>query len=196
MAHLNTEQLDAGLDHVRASPVDGGTIEMIVRRPGVGEREVLEAGELVVGAGLVGDNYVERGNAKTPDGSAHPEAQLNLMNSRSVDLCADGDRERWPLAGDQFFVDFDLTEPNLPAGTKLSLGSAIIEVSAKPHTGCAQFSERFGIDAARWVNHNKALRLRGINAMVIQPGTVRTGDTITKLDERQEAGQKRNHQAV
>ncbi len=181
MAHLDTEALNAGLDHIRASPPDNGTVEMIVSRPDVGAREVLEGCELRVGEGLVGDNYVARGSRETDDGSAHPEAQLNLMMSRSVDLCADGDRERWPLAGDQLLVDLDLGEANLAIGTRLELGTAIIEVSAKPHNGCAKFSERFGIDAARWVNHDKSLRLRGINAMVVQSGTVKAGDKISKI---------------
>lgn len=179
MAHLDRERLDAGRDHVLASPADSGTVQMIVARPAVDERAVLEEGELVVGAGLVGDNYLDRyPNRPEP----HPEAQLNLMNARCVDLVADGDRARWPLAGDQFFVDFDLTEANAPAGTRLAIGTAVIEVSKKPHTGCAKFADRFGIDAARFVNSNDGSRLRGINAMVVRAGVVRPGDTISKLD--------------
>ena len=154
---------------------------MIVARPEVDERKVLDRGELLVGEGLAGDNYLQRGNAKTPDGAAHPEAQLNLMNSRAVDLVADGDRERWPLAGDQVFVDFDLSVANVPTGTRLAIGSAVIEVSAKPHTGCAKFGARFGMDAARWVNSDKELRYRGINAIVVQGGTIQPGDAITKI---------------
>jgi MOSC domain-containing protein YiiM len=177
--HLTTEELDAGLDDLRASPGDRGTVEMIVCRPAEGERRVIDEGELVVGEGLVGDNYLARGSKGGP---AHPEAQLNLMNSRSVDLVAAGDRERWPLAGDQFFVDFDLSAANAPAGTRLAIGTAVIEVSLKPHTGCAKFSERFGVDAARWVNAVKDDRRRGINAMVVRAGVVKPGDTIAKLD--------------
>jgi hypothetical protein len=179
--HLTTDQLDAGLAHIAASPSDVGTIEMIVRRPDVDEREVLEECELVVGSGLTGDNYLDRGSPATDDGSAHPEAQLNLMNSRAVDLVAAGDRGRWALAGDQFFVDLDLSVDNLPVGTRLALGTAVIEVAAKPHNGCAKFAARFGQDAARWVNRDKHQRRRGLNAMVVGAGTVRQGDTITKL---------------
>ncbi|MDJ0770243.1 MAG: hypothetical protein QNJ12_15690 [Ilumatobacter sp.] len=178
--HLTTEQLEAGDGHARESPSDGGTVEMIVCRPGIDERRVLEEGRLVVGDGLVGDNYLDR-PAKGDD-KPHPEAQLNLMNSRVVDLVAEGRRDRWSLAGDQFFVDFDLSADNAPAGTRLSIGTAVIEVSTKPHNGCAKFAERFGIDAARWVNADKAARRRGINAMVVQAGVVRAGDRITKLD--------------
>ena len=179
--HLTTEQLDAGLAHIAASPADVGTVELIVRRPDVDEREVLDECELAVGAGLIGDNYLERGSSGTDDGSAHPEAQLNLMNSRAVDLVAAGDRSRWAIAGDQFFVDLDLSVDNLPAGTRLSLGTAVIEVAAKPHNGCAKFARRFGQDAARWVNRDKHQRRRGLNAMIVEPGIVHPGDPITKL---------------
>jgi len=181
MRHLTTDELNAGLPDVEGSPNDGGTVEMIVRRPAVDGREVVDAGELVVGEGLAGDNYVARGSSRTPDGLAHPEAQLTLMNSRAVDLVADGARSRWPLAGDQLFVDFDLSAANAPTGTRLAIGTAVVEVSAKPHTGCAKFRERYGVDAARWVNSRDDLRLRGINAIVVESGTVRTGDTIKKL---------------
>lgn len=181
MTDLTAEELTEGQAGLDGSPSDGGTIELIVARPDIDERQVLEIGELVVGDGLVGDSYVARGNSSTDDGKAHPEAQLNLMNSRAIDLVAGGDRERWPLAGDQFFVDLDLSTDNLPTGTRLAIGTAIIEVSAKPHTGCAKFAARFGIAAARWVNSDPTRRYRGINATVVQAGQIRTGDTITKL---------------
>jgi hypothetical protein len=179
--HLTTDQLDEGLPAIRRSPSVQGTVEMIVCRPAAGEREVLDQGELIVGDGLAGDNYLTRENPKAADGKPHPEAQLNLMNSRAIDLIAAGDRRRWSLAGDQFFVDFDLSLANTPPGTRLAIGDAVIEVSAKPHTGCSKFTERFGIDAARWANAAKDERRRGINAMVIQAGTVRAGDVIEKL---------------
>ncbi len=136
----------------------------------------------MTGEGLVGDNYLERDQHRHRRRPAHPEAQLNLMNSRALDLCASGDRDRWPLAGDQLIVDFDLSVHNIPAGTRLRIGSAVIEVSQKPHTGCAKFAQRFGIDAARWVNSDPVLRIRGINAMVVEDGTVRPGDQISKLE--------------
>ncbi|MEM7340995.1 MAG: MOSC domain-containing protein [Actinomycetota bacterium] len=181
MAHLSTEQLVAGQGHVQASPADDGTLELLVARPDVDQRKVLEVGELVVGEGLAGDNYLARGDSKRPDGSANPEAQLNLMNARSVNLVANGEQDLWPLAGDQMFVDLDLSRSNLPTGTRLAIGSAVIEVTAKPHNGCAKFAQRFGMDAARWVNSDDEQRYRGINAAVVQAGTVRPGDTITKL---------------
>lgn len=179
--HPNLEQLDAGVAHLAASPTDQGTVELVLRRPAVDGREVLAEAELRVGVGVVGDNYLERGSSSTPDGAAHPEAQLNIMNSRAADLVAAGDRERWALAGDQLFVDLDLSIVNLPVGTRLRVGSAIIEVAAKPHNGCAKFRERFGVDAVRWVNQGKDQRRRGLCAMVVEDGVVRPGDTIGKL---------------
>lgn len=178
--HLTREQLDTGWA-AGSSPTEVGTVDLIVRRPDIDQREVLDEGELIVGEGLAGDNYLARGSNATDDGSAHPEAQLNLMSTRALDLVADGDRTRWPLAGDQFIVDLDLSVEHLPVGTRLSIGTAVIEVAAKPHNGCAKFAQRFGQDAARWVNGDKSERRRGLNAIVVQAGTVRTGDTIAKL---------------
>lgn len=180
--HLTTADLESALDELRAAPADGGRVELIVRRPGHGEREILDEGTLEVTAGLVGDNWATRGSTRTPDGAAHPEMQLNVINARLSRLVA-VDPDRRALAGDQLHVDLDLSEENLPPGTRLSLGSAVIEVTAQPHTGCAQFVERFGKDAMRFVNSplGRQLRLRGLNAKVVVSGTVRPGDEIRKL---------------
>jgi hypothetical protein len=180
--HPTTAALEAALDHVRAAPTDRGRVELIVRRPAENEREVLAVGALDRDAGLVGDTWPVRPSTRTPDGSAHPDMQLNVMSSRVADLVA-GRADRWQLAGDQLFVDLDLSEANLPAGTRLGLGSAVIEITDQPHQGCAKFAARFGADALRFVNSpaGRALRLRGLNAKVIVAGTVRTGDEIRKL---------------
>ena len=132
--------------------------------------------------GLLGDTWGSRPSSSTPDGSPHPDKQLNVMNSRVIALIA-VDRERWPLAGDQLFVDLDLSPANLPPGTRLALGSAVIEVTAPPHTGCQKFVERFGLDAMKFVNSpvGRELNLRGINAKVVQPGPIRVGDAVTKV---------------
>jgi hypothetical protein len=179
--HLSLEELEAGLDEIRRSPKDEGVLKMIVRRPEVDGREVLDVGELDLVEGLVGDNWRTRGSSMTPDGSAHPDTQLNIMNSRVIALLAQ-DKERWQLAGDQFYVDLDLSAENLPPGSRLAIGSALIEVTAQPHTGCKKFAERFGADATRFVNSSagKELKLRGINAKIVQPGIVRVGDTVRR----------------
>lgn len=180
--HLNRAELEAGLDEIRRAPKDGGVVALIVRRPDVGEREVLEQATLDLEHGLVGDNWKARGSRATPDGSGHPDMQLNVMNVRSTALVAQG-RERWPLAGDQLYVDLDLSGANLPPGTRLRLGSAVIEVTPIPHTGCAKFVARFGAEAMKFVNSpvGRELNLRGICAKVVEPGTIRAGDRITKI---------------
>ena len=180
--HLSRTELDAGLDHIRQSPTDGGALKMIVRRPNVDEREVIEAGELSTEVGLVGDTWQARASRHTPDKSPNREAQITLMNARAVALIAQS-ADRWALAGDQLYVDMDLSIANLPPGTQLSLGSAILEVSATPHTGCAKFSQRFGVDAHKFVNSKEGspLRLRGVNAKVVQGGDVKVGDVLRKI---------------
>jgi hypothetical protein len=182
MKQLTTAELEAGLAAVRQSPKDSGVLEMIVRRPRVGEREVLDEAELAVVDGLVGDTWKLRTSKRTSDGSPHPEMQLNIMNSRVATLVAQ-QRDRWALAGDQLFVELDLSAENVPAGTRLAIGSAIVEVTAEPHTGCAKFVERFGLDATKFVNSpiGRQLNLRGINAKVVRPGTIRVGDVVRKL---------------
>ncbi|MEZ5318910.1 MAG: hypothetical protein R2752_16035 [Vicinamibacterales bacterium] len=180
--HRGTEELEAGLAHVRAAPREASTVALIVRRPDVGGREVIDEGDLDVTDGLVGDNWRARGHARTPDGAAHPDAQITIMGARAATLVAI-EPTRWPLAGDQFIIDLDLAVDNLPPGTHLAIGDAIVEVSSLPHTGCAKFIARFGLDAMTFVNspEGRALNLRGINARVVQGGRVRRGDPVRKL---------------
>jgi MOSC domain-containing protein YiiM len=182
--HLTADELDAGLDHIRQAPADGGTVQLIVRRPAIDEREVLDEAELDLAVGVVGDNWSEKASTSSPDGGPHPEKQLTVMNARCTALIAgEGGDERWAMAGDQLYLDFDIGVENLPAGSRLALGTAVIEITEPPHTGCHKFTARFGLDALRFVNSEvgKQLRLRGANAVVISPGTVRRGDTVTKL---------------
>ena len=182
ITHRTTAELDAGLDEIRRSPEDGGVLELIACRPDHGERiEPVEA-TLDPAAGLVGDNWKARGSRHTEDGSAELGRQLTLMNARAAALVA-VTPERRSLAGDQLYVDLDLSPENLPAGTRLQIGTAVVEVTELPHTGCVKFIERFGPDAGRWVNlgRGREVNARGINAIVVAGGTVRVGDVVSKL---------------
>jgi MOSC domain-containing protein YiiM len=172
--HLDLSALEAGLDEIRRSPVDDGKVELIVRRPAENERETVSEAHLDTTAGLVGDAW------RSDD--ADPARQITMMNARVIALLAQS-RERWPLAGDQLFVDLDLSGQNLPPGARLAVGSAIVEVTAKPHRGCKKFAARFGLDALRFVNSELgyALNLRGINTRVVRSGVVRPGDVVRKL---------------
>lgn len=180
--HADLPTLESGLDAVRAAPTDVGRLELIVRRPAVDVREVLDEAKIDEVDGVNGDTWLPRGSSSTPDGLADPRTQVTLMNVRAAALIA-GPIERWPLAGDQLFVDFDLSTDNLPAGTRIAIGDAVLEVTDKPHTGCAKFSARFGKDALKFVNspEGRALNLRGINTRVVTGGAVRVGDSIQKL---------------
>jgi len=173
--------LDRHLDHVQRAPADDGRLELIVRRPEVDGRETLVEAQLDPSGGLVGDSWAARGSSSTFDGAADPDAQITLMNIRVLEAI-EPDRARWPLAGDQLYVDLDLRIETLPPGSRLAIGSAVIEVSEKPHTGCAKFSARFGSDALRWINSptGRAHRMRGLNARVVTAGMVRVGDPVRR----------------
>ncbi|MFL5318156.1 MAG: MOSC domain-containing protein [Myxococcaceae bacterium] len=175
-------ELEAGLPHVRAAPATDGRLELIVRRPAELLRETLAAAELTAEHGLVGDNWRVRGSRHTADRSAEPNKQITVINSRCAALFAHS-RERWPLAGDQLYVDFDLSFANLPIGARFSVGNIVLEVSPEPHLGCGKFADRFGVDALKFVNSKvgRELRLRGLNARVISGGSVKVGDAVKKL---------------
>lgn len=180
--HLTEAELEAGFAHVKDSPADGGALEMIVRRPGIDRREAIEEGRLTAEEGLEGDTWKVRRGYSLPDGSPDPDAQLTLTNSRFAALVA-GSRDRWPLAGDQLYVDLDLSENNLPTGARLRIGDATIEITALPHTGCSKYRQRFGLEALKFTAtpEGRSRRLRGIYARVVEPGAVRVGDAVTKV---------------
>lgn len=169
------DELLTGLGHVRESRRDGGLLEMIVARPAVDERIVLETASLDVEVGLVGDRW-------SMGSRPNPKSMLTVMNARAAQLVA-GDRSRWALAGDQLFVDLDLSPENIPPGTRLAIGTAVIEVSDQPHLGCEKFAARYGVVAREFANspEGTALSMRGINTRVVQSGTIRVGDAVRKL---------------
>jgi hypothetical protein len=181
MQHLSRESLAAGLDQIRRSPRDSGRLVLIVRRPAVDQRELPADALLDQATGLAGDNWLTRGSTSSPDGSADSQRQVTVMNVRVAELVAGG-TDRMPLAGDQLYIDLDLSQENLPPGSLLAVGQAVLQVSQAPHLGCAKFVERFGADAMRFVNSRtgRQLRLRGMNASVLVPGTVRLGDLAVK----------------
>jgi hypothetical protein len=175
------EELRAAFGTIRQAPADLGAVVLVVRRPEQNRREVLDEGHFDEIHGLVGDTWPQRRSRLTADGSPHPDTQLTLMGVRAIGAISPDDG-RWPLAGDQLFVDLDLSLTNLPPGTRLQVGEAVLEVTPQPHTGCAKFVERFGLDAMKWVNspEGRELNLRGIYAKVVSAGRVRPGDAITK----------------
>ncbi|WP_204003489.1 MOSC domain-containing protein [Micromonospora lutea] len=182
--HRSMDEIMEGLHRVRRSPRGVGTLALVVRRPDLGTREVLSRAELDPVAGLVGDSWNQRPSSRTPDRSPHPDMQVNVINSRFVELIAGPDHDAWALAGDQLYVDLDLSVDAMPAGTRLAIGDrAVIEVTEEPHTGCAKFAARFGTDAHKivWTDEGKRLRLRGLNARVLVGATIEPGDTVRQL---------------
>lgn len=175
-------ELEANLDYIREAPTETGVLELVVRRPREDEREVLIKGVLNEKEGLVGDSWKDRFSSSTPDGTPNPETQINLMNSRSIETIASS-KEDWPKAGDQLYINMDISHTNLPAGSRLAIGSAIIEITEKPHNGCKKFAQRYGVDSMKFVNSpdGKELRLRGANARVVQAGVISAGDQVEKL---------------
>ena len=180
--HPSLTDLESALNHILASPADGGKLEMISARPAVGERKLLDHATLDAEQGMAGDNWKDRSSTRTADGSANPDAQITIINSRLVNAVS-GSKSRWQLAGDQLVVDIDLSHDNLPVGSRLQIGSALVELTAEPHTGCVKFASRFGNPALRFVSGPVAMqqRRRGANAKIIESGTIRVGDVANKV---------------
>ena len=182
MAYQTAGQLAAGMGRVYDTPKDEGVVRLVVRRPGRGEREILTEGRLDTEQGLIGDDWVNRPSETT--GEPSPYAQVTVMNARVSELIS-GDPEpaTWAQCGDQLYVELDISEANMPAGSRIEIGEAVLEVQAEPHTGCAQFREWWGGDVLRHISTREglSLRMRGANTRVIRSGAVRPGDTARKV---------------
>jgi hypothetical protein len=180
--HLTEAELAAGLDHLKQAPKDRGTLELIVIRPQEDERVALTGCDLSAHLGVHGDRWAVKCWKTLPDGSPDPDVQITLMNSRCIDLLAQ-EKSRWPLAGDQLYVDFDVSLENVPVGQGIAIGSAILQITDQVHTGCKKFGERYGTEAVKFVSspEGKALRLRGVYARVVQDGHIESGDLVTRL---------------
>jgi hypothetical protein len=182
MPERTRAQLDAGLGDVEAAPSVSGPLKSIVARPEIGEREVVDSGRFEPGAGMAGDNWRVKPASKT--GAPDPEAEVTLMNARVAALVADSDDPAdWAPAGDQLYADFDISVGNLPAGTRLRVGTAVLEVTEEPHLGCGKFISRFGVDAMKFVNspRGRELRLRGVNLKIVEGGEAAVGELVEKL---------------
>jgi len=182
VASAAADDLADGLAAICKSPTDRGTLELIVARPVEGERFCPERAELTPEDGLVGDRWRKTSWVKLPDGSPDPVVQITLMNARCISLIA-GERDQWAIAGDNLFVDLDLSKENLPPGTRLKVGQCIVEITRKPHNGCSKFKRRFGAAALKFVNskEGKSFRLRGVHARVIVGGMIAVGDRLEKV---------------
>ncbi len=181
--HLTRAELQAGLSHILNSPQDDGVLEAIVIRPEPGQRQDLQGCEISLAGGTHGDRWAKGCWMRTEDGKPHPDVQICIMNARCIALIAQ-QRERWPLAGDNLFIDLDLHPENLPPGQRLRVGTAVIEITAVKHAACASFAEHYGRSAVVFVNarQGSALRLRGVYARVVEDGRVRVGDRVVKVD--------------
>jgi len=179
---VTESELNAQLDRFRQAPASGSTVTLLIRRPTTDQRELLDEAELTPAAGMVGDRWAETCAHKLPSGALNPDSQITIMGTRMLDLLT-ADRARWPLAGDNVLLDLDLSDTNLPVGQRLRIGTAVVEITERPHTGCAKFSKRFGPDALRFVNspEGRKLRLRGVHAQVIMAGRVKVGDRAEKV---------------
>jgi MOSC domain-containing protein YiiM len=181
--HRTLAELNQSVPHIAQSPADNGAVEAIVVRPRQGERVMLEACAISRAGGFEGDAWAQGSWKSTDDGRPHPDAQVCIMNARSIAAIAGDERANWAPAGDNLFIDLDLTRENLPVGQRLRIGTAVIEVTAEPHAGCSLFIDRYGRDAAVFTNtgEGRRLRLRGIYARVVQDGRVAVGDRIMKV---------------
>lgn len=180
---LALTEIETRLNWVMSAPTDTGHVSALVVRPVKNQREPLDKVMFSPQLGVNGDNWSTNCWKKLPDGKSDPEVQVAIMNARMIEVLTQ-DKALWPLAGDQLFVDFDLSVANLRAGDHLQVGAAVLQITAEPHRGCGKFKQRFGEDALAFVNSERgdAHRLRGVYAKIISAGEVCVNDAISKLN--------------
>lgn len=181
MAHVTLAECDAALAHVLAAPKEAA-IETLCHRPDFGQRDFREALELRVATGIENERWMKHPWMKLEDGSPDPRIQVSILQRRVLDLCW-RDRDSVVYPGDTMIADMDLGEENLPAGTRLQAGTAILEVSDVFNTACAKWKVRHGRESFDWINRpeNVQHRLRGALCSIVQDGVVRKGDVLTKI---------------
>lgn len=186
MEYVTLSEIEQRLEWVLAAPAERGRVEALVVRPAVDQRESLERVMFSPQQGVVGDNWLTSCWKKLPNGESDPDVQVAIMNARMIEVLTN-DKSRWPLAGDQLFVDFDLSVNNLAVGDRLQVGAAVLEITAEPHRGCSKFKKRFGPDALAFVNSKQgdAHRLRGVYARIVSACEVGVGDAISKVSSAQ-----------
>ncbi|MBL1275715.1 MAG: hypothetical protein COB30_006485 [Ectothiorhodospiraceae bacterium] len=189
--HATLPEIKEKMDWVLAAPKDNGRVELLVVRPAVNQRETPQQVMFTPQLGVVGDNWLADCWKKRPNGESDPEVQVAIMNARMIEVLTQ-DKALWPLAGDQLFVDLDLSENNLAVGDRLQIGATVLEITAEPHQGCGKFKQRFGAKAMAFVNSTTgdAHRLRGVYAKIVREGMVSVLDSITKLDDKKTGGQE------
>jgi len=182
--YLPSDALTQRLNAFAAAPKENGRLEMIVRCPVSNQREILQTVHLSVEAGLPGDKWGAKSNP-------NPVSQLTVMRHDIADMIANG--QSLALFGDNLFVNLDIAAANLPVGSRLQIGEAVIEVTPLPHDGCTKFKARFGADAFYFVNAKptRHLNLRGICCRVVRAGNVEAGSAVRVVSRPAQTGELR-----
>lgn len=181
MENVNLDALQAALPSVLMAPKDSAPIEQLCLRPDIGVRNFVDEMELTRELGIPGERWNYAPWLTLRDGRADPRIQVSILNKQVLDLVYN-DPHNMIHPGDSFIADMDFSYENMPDGTLLNIGSAVLRVSDKFNTACQKWQDRYGRDALRWIvlQGNRQYRLRGVLCEVIKDGRVKTGDLIQK----------------